>query len=238
MRKLLLLAVFVGAAVAVSPAFAARGTVVANQHGTVLVAGARGTVTAAHGRFAVGTRVATRAGKLVAVGKAHRAVIRGVVVRSRGAVTFVSAGRHLIAIHSGRRLASASDTSPTQPTPGTVVTTTVGISGQGSLDEENEQEDGNTQQVQIQAPVTAVGPGSVTVTVNGQSLTLSLPSGLTLPSSLVGQQVTLTLTFSNGDVTASDDDSQGDEDNGGGSGGSGGGSGSGSGGGSGGGSHD
>jgi len=44
---------------------------------------------------------------------------------------------------------------------------------------------------------------------------------LTLPSSLVGQQVTLTLSFSNGNVTADDDN--GDNGGQGGNGGSGGG---------------
>ena len=225
MRKVVVFLVVVGAAVSASPALAARsasahGVVVSKERGTLLVAGARGAVTAAHGSFAVGTRVTTRSGRLVAVGKATRAVIHGVVVRTRGRVTFVSAGQHLIAIHTGRRLSSASDSSPGQPTPGTIVTTTVGINGP-ELDEQSEDDQGTAQQAQIQAPVTAVGPGTVTVTVNGQSLTLTLPNGLTLPSSLVGQQVTLTLSFSNGNVTADDDN--GDNGGQGGNGGSGGG---------------
>jgi hypothetical protein len=56
--------------------------------------------------------------------------------------------------------------------------------------------------------------------VNGESVTLDLPAGLTLPSSLVGQTVTISVSLSQDDQG---DDNQGDGDSGGGDSGSGGG---------------
>jgi hypothetical protein len=49
--------------------------------------------------------------------------------------------------------------------------------------------------------------------VNGQTLTLPLPAGLTLPTTLIGKQVTLSLNLSGSTATAttSDDDEQGDD---------------------------
>ena len=40
---------------------------------------------------------------------------------------------------------------------------------------------GHDDRVTIQAPVTAVGPGTVTLPVNGQPLTIPLPAGIQLP---------------------------------------------------------
>jgi len=186
-----------------------NGVVVSSEHGIVLVAAGNGAVRAVHGRFAVGARVATRNGRLGKTGTARRAVIRGVVVRSQKSVTFVSAAHRIIAIHTARTVTSARDTSPSRPTPGTVVQTTVGIGGQGELEQEDEQPLGGTGQIQVQTTVGAVGPGTVTVIVNGQPLTIALPAGLTLPSSIVGSQVTLNLTFDNGGVVADENDDDG-----------------------------
>ena len=62
----------------------------------------------------------------------------------------------------------------------------------------------------------------MTLTVNGQSLTVPLPSGLTLPATLVGQQVSLELSFAGGQAQVSngggDDDSVGRRRRGGGDG--------------------
>jgi hypothetical protein len=187
-----------------------RGVVVANQHGVLLVASSRGVIRAVSGRSAVGARVLVSGGRVVGtVGRTHRAVIRGVVVRRSGRVVFLSAARHLLVVHAtGRRLASATDTTPP---PGTVVQTSVSIDDQGQLQDQGEQQLGQSGQVQIQALVTAVGSGTVTLTVNGQQLTIPLPAGLTLPTSLVGTQVTLNVSFANGQATA---DEQGDNEDG------------------------
>ena len=68
----------------------------------------------------------------------------------------------------------------------------------------------------MQATIAAVGVGTVTLNVQGQTLTVNLPAGLTLPASLVGQTVTITLS-----LNQDDNDSQGDDndDHGGGGGG-------------------
>ncbi|HWJ44575.1 MAG TPA: hypothetical protein VNR63_04240, partial [Gaiellaceae bacterium] len=58
---------------------------------------------------------------------------------------------------------------------------------------------GHDDRVTIQATVTAVGPGTITVTVNGQPLTIKLPAGIQLPASLVGQSVTLTIKVEDDD---------------------------------------
>ena len=71
--------------------------------------------------------------------------------------------------------------------------------------------------IAVQATVKAVAAGSVTVDVQGQSLTVPLPGGLTLPASLVGQTVTLDLSLAADDDQGGDrgDDDRGDDDHGG-----------------------
>lgn len=183
-----------------------RGVVVAKQHGALLVASPRGLVRTVSGRAAIGSRVLVRGGRVVGTaGRARTALIRGVVVRRSGRLVFLSSGRHLLVVHTGRRLASATDTAPA---PGTVVQQTVAIDDQGNLDDQGEQQLGQSGQVQIQAQVAAVGTGTVTLIVDGQQLTIPLPAGLTLPASLVGTQVTLDVSFANGQATA---DAQGDQ---------------------------
>lgn len=192
-----------------------RGVVVARQQGLLLVALPAGTIRTVSGHAAIGSRVLVRGSRIVAtVGRAHTALIRGVVVRRSGRLTFLSAGRHLLVVHTaGRRLASARDTAPP---PGTVVQQTVSIDSQGNLDDQGEQQLGQSDQIQIQAQVGAVAPGTVTLIVNGQQLTIPLPAGLTLPNSLVGTQVSLNVSFANGQTTADDegdneDGQQGDQ---------------------------
>ena len=195
-----------------------KGVVVGKLHGRVLVASPAGILQSFAGSASVGSRVAVAGGRLVVVGRAHTARIRGIVVRRIGTVVFVSSNRQVVALHAARRLASASDTTPTTTTttttttpaaPGTVISAQVGIGANGQLDEESEDNVGttNASSLQIQAVVASVGAGTVTLTVNNQSLTLPLPAGLTLPASVVGQTVTLSvdLNESNGDNNDSND---------------------------------
>jgi hypothetical protein len=211
MKHVLIPVAAVVAAAALMPATAgaatARGVVVSRSHGTLLVATRSGRVVSMKGSAAVGSRVVGRR----VVGRAAQARIHGVVVATKGSTMFVASNRHLVAIHQGRSPADHGGTSG--PTPGTVVTTTVGLQN-GQLDQENETEDGQDQSnsIPVQATVSAVGPGTVTLTVNGVSVTVNLPAGLTLPSSIVGQTVTINVSLS-----------QGDDDQGGGGGGGGGG---------------
>jgi hypothetical protein len=200
-----------------------KGIVVAKQRGTLLVASPAGLVRAASGNAAVGSRVVLAGGHATVVGHASKARIRGVVVRRIGATVFIASNRHLLALHKARVLA---DTTPTPATtaaaPGTVVSAQVAITN-GQLDEQDETEvgqiSGNT--LAVQATILSIAPGSVTLNVQGQTLTVPLPAGLTLPASLVGQTVTINLSLSGSDNQGSNDDQ--DDDNGGDNGGGGGG---------------
>jgi hypothetical protein len=222
LKGFLLLAAMAAVTAALWPAAGSaatfNGIVVANQRGTLLVASPTGLVRAASGHAAVGSRVVLSGGHATVVGRATKARIRGIVVRRVGATLFISSNRHLLALHTARKLADTTPT-PTTPTtttpaPGTIVSAQVGISN-GQLDDEGETEvgqvSGNT--LAVQATIAAVAPGSVTLTVQGQTLTVPLPAGLTLPASLVGQTVTIQLSL------AGKDDNQGDDNGGGGDGG-------------------
>jgi hypothetical protein len=218
--KKLFLAVAIAAA-AVFPTGALAGTfsgvVVGNSAGNLAVASKSGVVRTVHTRahLRLGARVQVNGTAVRAVGVARHARIHGVVVARAHGVTFVAAGRSLLAVRSrsGRRLAAVG------PTSGSVVNANVAIGG-GQLTQQSLQVTGQAGSVTIQAPVTAVGPGTITVTVNGQSLTIPLPAGIQLPASLVGQSVTLNVTLSISGPTAQvedddqgeDNDDQGDDD--------------------------
>jgi hypothetical protein len=182
-----------------------KGIVVAKQHGTLLVTSPSGAVHAVSGRAAVGSRVAVSGRTVTVVGRAHTALVRGIVVRRIGTTMFLSSNRHLLAIHNARRLAGTA-TSTTAPQSGAVVEAQVSVDN-GDLEEQDEQEVGqaNSSSIQVQATVSAVGVGTVTLNVQGQTLTVNLPGGLTLPASLVGQTVTISLSL---------DDNQGDDQSG------------------------
>jgi hypothetical protein len=212
--KKILLAVAVAAAV-VFPTSAFAGTftgvVVGNSGGNLAVASKSGVVRTVHTRAHVrlGTRVRVNGAAVRASGVAHRARVHGVVVGRSHGVTFLAAGRSLLAVraHSGRRLASTAS----GPAAGAVVNSTVAI-GNGQLTQQSMQVVGSSGSVTIQAPVTAVGAGTISVTINGQSLTIPLPAGIQLPASLVGQSVTLNVTLSVSGATAqAENDEQGDD---------------------------
>ena len=189
-----------------------RGIVVAKQHGVLLVASPSGTLRAVRAHAPVGARLAGT----VVVGSASHARIRGIVVRRLGRTLILSSNRHLIAVPNrvGRALADTTPTTPTT-TPGTVVTADVAIAN-GTLEEEAEDDVGQvaSSTIAVQATVKAVAPGSVTVDVQGQSLTVPLPGGLTLPASLVGQTVTLNLSLASDDNEGDDGDHHGHGDGG------------------------
>lgn len=188
-----------------------RGIVVGKQHGLLLVATPSGVVQAFRGHAAIGSRLQ---GSTV-VGRATRARIHGVVVKRIGRTMFISSNRHLLAVQMGRVLASNTPTNPASPTPGAVVNTTVDIKDNGDLDEQNENEVGQVNgTIAVQATVTAVGSGTVTLSVNGQSLTVNLPAGLTLPASVVGQTVTLNVSLGNDNDNEQGDDNDNNDDNG------------------------
>lgn len=221
LRGVLLVIGVATAALALWPAGAGaanlRGVVVGKQHGMLLVATPSGLVQAMRGTASIGSRL--DAGRVV--GRATRARIHGIVIKRIGTTMFLSSNRHLLAVHTGRRLAAAAQT-PGQPVaPGTVVNTTVGVKQNGELDEQDEDDVGQVNgNIPVQATITAVGNGTVTLSVNGQTLTVNLPAGLTLPATLVGQTVTLNVSLDNnqGDDDQGDDGDHGDHHGGGGGG--------------------
>lgn len=206
---LLVLGLVALASAATANAASFRGVVVGKQHGLLLVATPSGLVQAVRGSAAIGSRLQ---GSTV-VGHASRARIHGVVVKRIGSTMILSSNRHLLAVHMGRGLA-ANNPNPGSiagPAPGSVVNTTVGVNGNGELDEQNEDTVGQVSgNIQVQATITAVGAGTVTLSVNGQSVTVNLPAGMTLPASLVGQTVMLNVDLGNGDQG----DDQGEDDGG------------------------
>jgi hypothetical protein len=185
------------------------GVVVGTQGRSVLVASSTGLVRAFAGHAPIGARVVLVGGRLTVDGRSRSAHVRGIVVRRIGSTMFLSSNRHLVAVHSGRVPASAGH--HIAPPPGDEVSTQVTISG-NQLDADSEDDLGpaanNT--VHVQAVVTAVGNGTVTVSVNGQSLTLPLPAGLTLPASFVGQTVDLNVSLGSAAAATGNGDDQGE----------------------------
>jgi hypothetical protein len=114
-RLLVIVAVLAVSAVwpALSGAATFKGVVVAKERGTLLVARSNGAVAAVSGRAAVGARVAVSGRSVRVVGRASRALVRGVVVKRTATTMFLSAGRHLLAVQTGRHTAR----SRTRPRP-------------------------------------------------------------------------------------------------------------------------
>lgn len=190
-----------------------RGVVVAKQRGTLLVATPAGVVDAVAGSAAIGSRIAFAGGRTTVVGHARTAHIHGIVVRRIGTTMILSSNRQLVAVHRARVLA---DATPATPQPGAVVNTTVTTTN-GELDEENEVEIGEVaaSTIQVQAVVASVGTGTLTLTVQGQSLVVPLPAGLTFSSSIVGQTVTISLSLGGAGDDQGDDGGDGHHDGGG-----------------------
>jgi len=223
MKRLTLIcavAAVIGVWPAASSAATFNGVVVAKQRGALLVATPAGVIRAVSGSAAIGSRVESSGGRVSVIGRAHTAHIRGIVVRRVGATMFLSSNRHLVAVHTGTSTPGSTlppittTTSGTKTTttgaqqPGAIVSSQVSIQN-GELDEDSSQIVGqtNASDLPVQALVSAVGAGTVTLTVGTQTLTVPLPAGLTLPASIVGQTVTLSLSLNglNGDNNNNDD---------------------------------
>jgi hypothetical protein len=211
MKRLVPLVLALGL-VAAQPALAAKqpsaGVVVAKQRGVVLVAGARGAVRVVRGTARVGSRVVVRGGRLAVTGRTRHALVRAVVVRRTGSLTFLSAAHRIFTVRSARRLAAAA---PPSSTAGDIVEVEVEIDDDGDLTAQQTENVGHARAAVVQVTITAVGQGTVTVSVNGQSLTIPLPPGVTIPASAVGTQATLKLAFADEGAQAEPEDEQGDD---------------------------
>jgi hypothetical protein len=214
MKKLILVTA-VGAALAFPVgALAATftGVVVGKTGSNLAVASKSGTVRTVHTRShtRLGARVRVNGASVRVLGHAQRARIHAIVVKRAGGATLLAAGRSLFSIRqSGRRLSSLAGAGPAT---GAVVNTTVGISN-GQLTQQSMQVVGQMNSVTVMAQITAVATGSITVLVNGQPFSIPLPAGIQLPSTLVGQFVTLTLNLAQaGPIARADDDDQGENE--------------------------
>src|SRR5579864_4659509 len=217
MKRFVVLSAVAGAlAVAPSalaaPARSAPDTVIAKTKGGVLVANARGTVSFVHANARVGSRIVSLGPHVWVTGLARTARVRGVVVRSRPNMLVLTAAHRLFTVGLAGRLPAVVSTSPgsTAVQPGDVVGVVVSIDAQGNITATSTADNGQTGTTQVQATVTAVGTDTITLDVNGEPVTLQVPAGITVPSIAPGTQITLTLTFSGGSTTASEDD-QGDD---------------------------
>ena len=100
-----------------SPAAAAvyKGVVVGKTAGSLAVASASGVVQTVHARSSarVGSVVSVSGSRVVVVGFAKRATVRGVVVRRLGSTQFLAAGGSMLAVRArGRAVAAVGDSGP------------------------------------------------------------------------------------------------------------------------------
>lgn len=216
MKLLLVLSAAVAALAVASSAFAsptrsAADVVIAKTAGGVLVANAEGGVTFVHSNARVGTRVVKIGARLWIVGHARSARFRGIVVATRGNMLVLSAAHRLFMVGlAGRKLA---DDSPGGPRAGDVVGVVASIDANGDITATSTEDDGPAGTSQVQATIASVGTDTITLDVNGETLTLQLPAGATVPATSVGQQVTLTITFA-GDQANATEDGQGEDQSG------------------------
>ncbi len=160
------------------------------------------------------------ASRVAVTGRAHRARLHGVVLQSVAGLTFLSAGRSIVLVHSrGRALEAVGSHGPQ---PGAVANVGVSIGANGTLNATSITTTGQANTIVIQATVTSITPatattaGSLTLSVNGQTLTVPLAPGMTVPATLApGSTVTLTISFGSGGATgtsaADDDDNENDQ---------------------------
>lgn len=209
MKKLLVLTALTAVAATVplsggAATSASSGVVVARSGHLVAIASPSGAVRTVKSSSParIGARVNLRGASVRVVGRARSAHIRGVVVRHSPGRLVLAAGRSLVTVraNAARRLSGLSGSG--RPAPGTVVDTTTAVTPSGQLALISMTSGGTVGSIEVQARVKSVGPGVIVLTVNGQPIELKLPSGLTLPSSLVGQTVTLTLNLAAGGAVA------------------------------------
>jgi len=181
----------------------------------------------------VGTRVAVRARLLadgtfsarsvVTHGRAKTARIHGVVARQLKTGYLVAAGHSMLAVHT-RKLAD--DNAPaTGPVTGTIVDVTVDTDDT-ELDEQDVEELGLAQRIELEGtiaaitPATAAAAGELVLTVGKSTISVVLPPGTTLPSTLaVGDKVEVHATLAGDTFTLAttheeDNDDQGEDDGG------------------------
>jgi hypothetical protein len=179
--------------------------VVAKQAGgTFVLVAAHGRAMTVHStatRARVGDRVSFNGTRLAVLGRVHRTVIRGTVVRQLSNATLVAAGSSVIRIFArgSRRLASGNDDHGGQP--GDVEQFQVGFDNEDDLVQVAPPTMvGQSATLQLEASVLSVSP--FVVSLGGLPLAITVPSGMTLPTTLmVGDSVELTVQVTVGTNT-------------------------------------
>lgn len=181
------------------------GTVVAkqSQRGTLLVAGARGVGVTMRGgvaRAVVGDRVevrgtrlrdgTVRVSRLLVLGHARTARVRGTVLRDRASGTVLASGRSVVVVRrSQRKLASAGDHGLRT---GQVVEFRVRFDHEDAIETAPPTPIAAQGDADIEATIVTVSP--LVVSLDGLPLTITVPAGMTLPTTLApGQRVELTV---------------------------------------------
>ncbi len=199
-----------------SGATTVRGVVVAREgaRGTLVVASAGGRVETLRTRDArrVGTRIIARAARLAdgtyraasvrAHGSARRARVHGVVVLSNRGRLVLSAGGSVFALPQGRSLSGVGGGDDVQP--GDVVEATVEIDPQtGSVETGTVEQVGRASLVELEGTIASLSATTLVLAVeHGAITTISIPSSLSLPASIVtGDRVEVLAQFADGAFT-------------------------------------
>lgn len=184
-----------------------HGIVIAKQpqRGTLVLAGPTGvgmTVHASTARMKIGDRISLQGRRLVdgtilgsqlrVVSHVQRASIRAVVVRQLRTSTLAATGRSVFAIRNKgvRAVASAADGGGLRP--GSIEQFEIEIEDNGILQAVATTPAGQAGNVQIEGALVSTSP--FVVTVGGLPITITVPTGMTLPTTLAaGQRIELTV---------------------------------------------
>lgn len=189
------------------------GTVVAKQpqRGTLLLADAHGigvTIRGGLARSAVGERVhvqgmrlhdgTIRLTRLQVLARVRRASLRGTVLRKVACGTLVASGHSVVMIHQlGRRLASADDHGGLHP--GDVAEFRIRFDDDDLIEAAPPAQVGQVATARIEGTIVSLSP--FVVATEGLPLTITVPAGMTLPTTLApGERIELTVQVGTGNT--------------------------------------
>ena len=167
--------------------------------------------------MSLGTKVSAKVGvlgdgtfrvaSLARRGAAHITTVRATVVRAAPGHLTLSAGGSVFAVGSAK--SHAHDSTSKSLTSGDIVEVSVSIN-QSGLDETSLQQVGQTNLIELEGVLTSVSATSMVLAVDqGASTTITIPTSLTLPSTIVaGNKVEVVVDYSAGTfslVSISDD---------------------------------
>jgi hypothetical protein len=152
--------------------------------------------------------------RLVALGRTHRATIRGTVVRRLAHLTLVATGRSVVSIRNlaTRRIAQVEHDGLQA---GDVAQFRVRFDDDDLVEAAPPLQLGQAGAVRIEGTIVSVSP--LVVSVEGLPVTITVPTGMTLPSTLTaGARVELTVQVGAGNVftLSSVDEQENDAENG------------------------